>query len=304
MISLSITAAFLVGLFGATHCVGMCGGIVTALEARRRVVVIRALPTTERLGPALRPSSALAGAASSRDLAAAAHVALPQGPGGGAIVRDASSALAHRIAWSMGRIASYTVAGALAGAVGSAAWMAQHVLPVQQSAFVLANGVLLLLGMYLLGWQTPVRMLEGLGQPLWKKIAPAAIRSLSPSAGHRVRPGHRESALGELIGALRVGLTWGWVPCGMVYGVLSASLVSGSAIDGAVVMLAFGLGTLPGLLAAGWAAHHLSLGLHRAGLRRAAGAVIVFLAVAGIVRIDPLARLHDVGVACLQWLQP
>jgi sulfite exporter TauE/SafE len=252
MISLSIGTAFLVGLFGATHCVGMCGGIVTALESRRGVIAIRS--TADR------------------------------------------PALAYRLAWSTGRIASYSLAGALAGTVGSAAWIAQHVLPVQQAAFVLTNAVLVLLGLHLLGWQRPAYLLEGLSRPLWRTIAPVAARSLGVS-----QPNHREK---RLAGALRAGLLWGWVPCGMVYGVLAAGLVSGSALDGAAIMLAFGLGTLPGLLAAGWAVQRLSIGLNRPSLRRAMGALIMFMAIAGLARIDPLSRLHDVGVACLQWLQP
>ena len=56
---------------------------------------------------------------------------------------------------------------------------------------------------------------------------------------------------GLLAQAYPLGLLWGWLPCGMVYGVLTAALLSGSAARGAATMLAFGLGTLPNLLLAG-----------------------------------------------------
>ena len=48
-----------------------------------------------------------------------------------------------------------------------------------------------------------------------------------------------------------LGALWGWLPCGLVYSVLLTALASGSAPRGALIMLAFGLGTLPNLLAIG-----------------------------------------------------
>ncbi len=54
--------------------------------------------------------------------------------------------------------------------------------------------------------------------------------------------------------AFGYGLCWGYLPCGLVYSALAWSLASGSAAQGALWMLAFGLGTLPALLLAGQAA--------------------------------------------------
>ena len=51
--------------------------------------------------------------------------------------------------------------------------------------------------------------------------------------------------------ALVLGLVWGWLPCGLVYSVLVMSITTGNAIDGAILMLSFGVGTLPNLLAMG-----------------------------------------------------
>ena len=47
-------------------------------------------------------------------------------------------------------------------------------------------------------------------------------------------------------------MLWGFLPCGMVYSVLTTALLTGSAVRGAGLMLAFGLGTLPNLLLAGF----------------------------------------------------
>ena len=48
------------------------------------------------------------------------------------------------------------------------------------------------------------------------------------------------------------GMVWGFTPCALVYSVLPVALLAGSAQAGALVMLAFGVGTMPNLLAAGW----------------------------------------------------
>jgi sulfite exporter TauE/SafE len=99
--------------------------------------------------------------------------------------------------------------------------------------------------------------------------------------------------------ALGAGLVWGWVPCGMVYGVLIAALVSGSALDGAALALAFGLGTLPNLLLLGWSAHAAQRWLRHRGVRIAAGVLVIAFGLAGLARLDPLAHVHQVVDACL-----
>ncbi len=47
------------------------------------------------------------------------------------------------------------------------------------------------------------------------------------------------------------GMVWGWLPCGLVYSMLIMALSAGGALEGGLVMLAFGLGTLPNLLLMG-----------------------------------------------------
>jgi sulfite exporter TauE/SafE len=80
------------------------------------------------------------------------------------------------------------------------------------------------------------------------------------------------------------GAVWGWLPCGMVYSVLLTAMASGTAAGGAATMLAFGLGTLPMLLALGIAGGRM-LGWMRT--RRAsviAGAIVLLFGVAGLAR--------------------
>src|SRR5690606_19552247 len=104
-------------------------------------------------------------------------------------------------------------------------------------------------------------------------------------------------------GAFAAGAAWGWVPCGMVYGVLAAALVSGSTADGALLMLAFGAGTLPNLLALGMAANRASRWFAQHHARLVAGLLIIAFGIAGLARIDPIAHLHQAIDICVQWFR-
>ena len=67
----------------------------------------------------------------------------------------------------------------------------------------------------------------------------------------------------------------GWLPCGLVYSTLIWSSSHGSAGHSALLMLFFGLGTLPTLLATGAAAERLTALLRRRSLRVSAALVII-----------------------------
>lgn len=55
------------------------------------------------------------------------------------------------------------------------------------------------------------------------------------------------------LGGYSLGLALGFLPCGLVYAALAAAAGTGSAMSGAVAMAAFGLGTVPGLIAVAFA---------------------------------------------------
>jgi sulfite exporter TauE/SafE len=77
------------------------------------------------------------------------------------------------------------------------------------------------------------------------------------------------------------GLAWGWLPCGLVYGALAAAVFAGGAVEGAVAMAGFGLGTLPWLLAAGVFAAKLRSAVK---LRAAGGMLLIALGGLGLAR--------------------
>ena len=76
-----------------------------------------------------------------------------------------------------------------------------------------------------------------------------------------------------------VGTLWGWVPCGHVYMVLMIAALQANAVSGALTMLAFGLGTLPALLAASFGAERLLGGALRPATRRLAALTLLASAV-------------------------
>ena len=140
------------------------------------------------------------------------------------------------LAYNAGRIFSYTLAGAIAGALGAASLGFDGTLPIRLILYLLANVMLIALGLYLIGVSQALAFTERAGQQLWRRIQPLTRRFLPAKTPAQAFP---------------LGLLWGWLPCGLVYSALVSSLSAGSVERGATLMLVFGLGTLPNLLLAG-----------------------------------------------------
>lgn len=160
--------------------------------------------------------------------------------------------------YNFGRITSYTIAGAVVGgAFAGVAGIAEHGLV---SLRIIAALVLVCFGLYLGQWWFGLRYLERLGQPLWRRLQPLAAKF------------RQRRSYTALFGA---GMLWGWLPCGLVYSALSWSAVSGSASQGALLMFAFGLGTLPSMLGFGWLSRQLQQLLQSLGFRQLMGAAMI-----------------------------
>jgi uncharacterized protein len=174
------------------------------------------------------------------------------------------------LAYSAGRIGSYAAAGAVAGAVGAGLAGAAGIGPWLR---LLMGLVLVLLGLQVALNLRLLAPLEAAGAGLWRRLAPAAR--------HFVPPRHAGQALA-------LGALWGWLPCGLVYGMLAAAAGSGGALDGAVFMAVFGLGTAPAMVGLAWASGRGSQWL-TASRRRALGWLLV--AFGAWTAATPLARL-------------
>jgi hypothetical protein len=177
----SYLSAFLIGLAGGVHCIGMCGGIASAFT-----------------------------------------FAIPKN----------TSHTPYIACYNIGRVISYTFAGALTGWLGSlfSSSVVTGLLILQSLSIIF----LILLALYISELYKGLIYFEKAGAKLWRHLAPLG-KKLIPFKS----PGH----------TLLYGMLWGWLPCGLVYSALTWSLASGSLLQGGLFMLCFGLGTLPALVA-------------------------------------------------------
>jgi uncharacterized protein len=209
---------FIIGILGGIHCIGMCGGIVGALDSQHEKSRVR-------------------------------------------------RSIQH-LTYNAGRILSYCIMGGIAGAMGQASFflVGRKLAPFH---YLLANLMLVALGLYLMGIPRFIAPFECAGAILWKKLQPLTGRLLPART------------LGQLFA---VGVVWGWLPCGLVYSALATALTAASVTGGAYLMLAFGLGTLPNLLLAGMMAAKLNKLTKHPFLRYAGGSAVIILALYGIFK--------------------
>lgn len=207
-----LAAAFVFGLLGGAHCIGMCGGIMSAL--------------TFAVPPSMRHPARLTGLL---------------------------------LGYNLGRIASYMAAGALVATLGTLVAITPAARLVLQG---LAAVMLILMALYIANWWKGLLRVEAVGRRLWRHLEPV---------GRRLMPVVRVPQ------AMALGAVWGWLPCGLVYSMLAWSLAVADPLRGAALMGAFGLGTLPALLATGLAARQLgTLIRHPATRTLAALSIIAF----------------------------
>lgn len=183
------------------------------------------------------------------------------------------------LAYNAGRIASYTLAGALAGAVGQAGMVLRGGALAQHLLMFLMGITLLVVALNVAGVRPVARGIEAAGGFLWRQVQPFSRHFLPVRTP---------------LQALGLGALWGWLPCGMVYAVMLTALASGSAAQGAIMLAAFGLGTLPNLLLIGAAVGRAQRWMRIAWLRYAVSALIAAVGIYGILHVlQPAARNPD-----------
>ncbi len=160
------------------------------------------------------------------------------------------------LAYNIGRISSYALAGLLVGLAGWAIGNSPAALLLR----VLAGILLICMGLYLAGWWSGLTRIEALGRHLWRHLQPLSRRLMPVTS---------------IPQALFLGAIWGWLPCGLVYSSLLWAASQGSALNSALLMLVFGLGTVPVLLATGMAAERLTAILRQQRVRVAGGVLVM-----------------------------
>jgi len=128
-------------------------------------------------------------------------------------ISDVAKQKKHLIifAYNFGRIASYSIIGALVAFTSSMA--------TKEIGFPVAF-LKTIAGVYL-------------GKNIWRYISPQTKKFIP---------------INNIKSAFALGALWGWLPCGLVYSTLTWALASADAVNGALIMFFFGLGTLPALL--------------------------------------------------------
>ncbi|MBS1143007.1 MAG: sulfite exporter TauE/SafE family protein [Proteobacteria bacterium] len=192
----------------------------------------------------------------------------------GALSMGVTARWSMHLAYNSGRILSYGAAGALAGALGAASMGLEGQVPVRMLLYFLANLMLVALGLYLLGVTRALAFTERAGQSLWRYLQPLTRRFLPARSMAQAFP---------------LGLLWGWLPCGLVYSALASALTAGSATRGGLMMLAFGLGTLPNLLLAGIVLARLNEFVRRPVVRNLSGLLVLGFGLYGFIGLFRLA---------------
>lgn len=177
---------------------------------------------------------------------------------------DNAARWAVPLVFNGGRLVSYAILGAVVALLAAAPGSSSGLAPSWGQALRLLTAILILLiGLqFLFGWNL-LGPLERLGGRLWARVRPLTART---------------AQFGPLTGRWLLGLCWGLLPCGLVYSILFLAASSGHALSGALVMLAFGVGTLPSMLGMGWAGESISLFVRDRFVRRFIGAGLVLLA--------------------------
>ncbi|WP_455219721.1 sulfite exporter TauE/SafE family protein [Kaarinaea lacus] len=173
--------------------------------------------------------------------------------------------------YNFGRLLSYAIAGALIGTLGYKIFM--FVNPEQGHVILrwLAGIMMVGVGFYLAGWFPRLAMVETVGKPFWRVLEPL---------GRRILP------VDTIYKAALFGLIWGWLPCGLVYAAVIYSVSTGSAINGALFMMSFGIGTLPAMVTTGMLSGWILRMSRQPKVRTAMGMLIIILALLTIFAVD------------------
>ncbi len=177
--------------------------------------------------------------------------------------------------YNLGRITSYTLAGAIAGIVESFIPAPVTEINGYRVLQLLSAAIMAGAGFYIAGWLPRFAYIEKAGIHLWKKIEPYG-RKLIP--------------VKDLMQAFLFGMVWGWLPCGLVYTALALALTTGDVIKSALTMLSFGLGTLPAVMGVGIMTSALTRLSRMQRFKQGVGLCLILIALlAALPWLNPMA---------------
>ena len=178
-------------------------------------------------------------------------------------IRNSTSQLGfYTFSYNFGRITSYVIAGFLIGWFGQT--LRDWLMPSEGIAIfrLMASLLIIAMGFYIAGWFPTFSNIEKIGTPLWKVLQPT---------GQRLLP------VNSIWQAFLFGAVWGWLPCGLVYYVLLMAPAENGAMNAALFMLAFGMGTLTPMMAAGFLSGRLAPIRQSQKIRHVSGLLLIIM---------------------------
>ncbi len=159
--------------------------------------------------------------------------------------------------YNSGRILTYTFLGFFFGLIGETLKIMLEVAHFQGILEVFAGLVMVLMGIDLGGWV-----------PLSRKGMLPGISWFTRGVQHLLARVNRKNIF-------QLGLVLGFIPCGLVYAAGATAAASGSAMQGALLMLVFGLGTIPALFLVAMSTQWLSAAMRQRFLKMATLLVVL-----------------------------
>lgn len=180
--------------------------------------------------------------------------------------------------YNLGRILSYTMAGAIAGVIQTLFTLPFAEGQGHRFLQILSAVVMSSAGLYIAGWFPRFAYIEKAGAKFWKIIEPFG-RKLIP--------------VQSLSQAFLFGMIWGWLPCGLVYTALAVATTAGAIHNSALTMLAFGFGTLPAVMGVGIMTGLLARLSHMRRFKQLVGVLMIILALfAALPWLNPMRLQH------------
>lgn len=177
------------------------------------------------------------------------------------------------ILYNLGRISTYTLLGVIGGLIAASV---SDITTIQYVIRYIAGAIMIFIALQLFGMPQFLGIIERPFQYIWKPLQ---------------RFSQRFFPIRTALGTYTVGMIWGLLPCGAVYGPLAVAMGAGSVAKSAGIMFSFGLGTLPimiGLAIFGTFVGHF---FAKKGVRMLAGVAVLLMAIYYLGWIAPQEKV-------------
>lgn len=153
--------------------------------------------------------------------------------------KNRSNIFTHALLLNLGRITSYTLAGLLAGLIGASFIGIVKIPHLGAILRSLMGFILITIALRILFPKTFAFTKIGNGF-FWQQLS--KIKSYLPQS--------------DYAHSFSMGALWGWLPCGLSTSLLMAAWFEASPLHSSLMMLAFGIGTLPLMITLSYSGGH------------------------------------------------